>query len=93
MDRNFQSLTLPLVISQFFQELKLTYHQRAQVSQGNHEFIKRKFSSACWFVLSSVWLFLLLPQQQVDTEHVVLLKYCFMKYFLVLFPPEELKRI
>lgn len=67
-EKNFQPLTLRLVISQFLQDLKLTNHQCAQVSQGNHEFIKRNFSSACWFVLSSVWLFLLLPQQHVDSE-------------------------
>lgn len=59
---NFQPMTLPLIISQFLQDLKLTYHQRARFSQGNHEFIKRNVSSARWFMLSSAQLSVLLPQ-------------------------------
>lgn len=64
---NFQPLTLSVIISQFLQDLYLSYHQYAQYSQSDHEFIKINVSSACWFVLSSVWLFVLLPQQQVDS--------------------------
>lgn len=64
---NFQPVTLPLTISEFPQDFTLTHYQRAQFSQGNHEFVTGNFSSAGWFVLSSIWLFVLLPQQQVDS--------------------------
>lgn len=55
-------LTLPLTSAPFLQASELIHCECNLFFQGTHECIERNFCSAFQFVLSSVWLFMLLLQ-------------------------------